>query len=239
MAAVASAEHFTVTQVAHGEQLKSGVVHLAHAMRKYGLAPNKNITTAENAALAHGSVVTTPQQFDREYLTPVKVGAQTLMLDFDTGSSDLWVFSTEQPAAQQAGHTAFKCSAPLVGGATWQIKYGDGTTAGGNVKKAAVSIGGLTVAGQEVECAKHVAAQFVKDKNLDGLLGLGFDNINQVRPNPAKTWFTNIKPKLDAPVFAANLKHQAPGTYDFGFIDSSKYTGNIAYTAVDPSEGYW
>jgi aspergillopepsin I len=35
------------------------------------------------------------------------------------------------------------------------------------------------------------------------------------------------------------LKHAAPGVYDFGFIDSSKYTGSIAYTSVDNSQGFW
>ena len=40
-------------------------------------------------------------------------------------------------------------------------------------------------------------------------------------------------------MFAACLKHNAPGTYDFGFIDSSKYTGSLQYTDVDNSLGYW
>jgi aspergillopepsin I len=44
---------------------------------------------------------------------------------------------------------------------------------------------------------------------------------------------------LAKPVFAATLKHNAPGSYDFGFIDSSKYTGQLAYTPVNNSQGFW
>lgn len=40
-------------------------------------------------------------------------------------------------------------------------------------------------------------------------------------------------------MFAATLKHNAPGSYDFGFIDNSKYTGMIEYTDVDSSQGFW
>ena len=35
------------------------------------------------------------------------------------------------------------------------------------------------------------------------------------------------------------LKHGAPGTYDFGYIDSDKYTGTLAYADVDDSDGFW
>jgi hypothetical protein len=31
----------------------------------------------------------------------------------------------------------------------------------------------------------------------------------------------------------------AAGTYDFGYIDSSKYTGSITYVSVNTSPGYW
>lgn len=36
-----------------------------------------------------------------------------------------------------------------------------------------------------------------------------------------------------------NLKYHAAGTYDFGFIDSAKYTGPVTYTSVDNSQGFW
>jgi hypothetical protein len=40
-------------------------------------------------------------------------------------------------------------------------------------------------------------------------------------------------------LFAAYLPFNADGAYDFGFTDSSKFTGTIQYTAVDSSNGFW
>jgi aspergillopepsin I len=68
---------------------------------------------------------------------------------------------------------------------------------------------------------------------------LFFPDYDIVSPNPQKTFFDNVKSSLAKPLFAATLKHNAPGTYDFGFIDSSRYTGKIAYTDVDSSQGFW
>lgn len=53
------------------------------------------------------------------------------------------------------------------------------------------------------------------------------------------TFWDNIKSTLSAPLFTADLKKGVPGSYDFGFIDDSKYTGNITYVPVDTSHGFW
>ncbi|KAK3319422.1 aspartic-type endopeptidase-like protein [Apodospora peruviana] len=195
---------------------------------------------------ATGSASATPiDTFDDAYVTPVSIGtpAQVLNLDFDTGSSDLWVFSNELPPAEINGQHVYKpgssSTAVKVSGSTWSISYGDGSSSSGDVYKDKVTIGGLTVAQQVVEAAQQVSESFSEDPSIDGLVGLGFDSLNSVSPTPAKTWFTNVKSQLTLPVFAADLKHNAAGTYDFGFIDSAKYTGSITYTPVNTSPGYW
>lgn len=57
----------------------------ASALSKYGAT----VPDSVKAAAESGSVTTTPENNDLEYLTPVNVGGTTLNLDFDTGSADL------------------------------------------------------------------------------------------------------------------------------------------------------
>ena len=66
-----------------------------------------------------------------------------------------------------------------------------------------------------------------------------YANHPPVQPNPQTTFFTNVKDSLPLPLFTADLKHAAPGSYDFGFINASRYTGTIEYFDVDSSSGYW
>ncbi|KAL9109707.1 MAG: hypothetical protein Q9187_008136, partial [Circinaria calcarea] len=59
-------------------------------------------------------------------------------------------------------------------------------------------------------------------------------------PIKQKTFLTTaIDQGLPQALFTANLKAGAPGTYNFGYIDSSEYTGSITYTPVDSSRGFW
>ncbi|KAH8691659.1 aspartic proteinase II-1 [Talaromyces proteolyticus] len=211
---------------------------LAKALAKFG-APIPDHVAA--AAAATGSVSTTPTEYDSEYVTKVTVGASTLNLDIDTGSADLWAFSSKTPSSERSGHNYYKpsSSATEVSGDSWDISYGDGSSAKGVVYKDKVTIGGVSYAKQAVEAATSVSSEFTSDTSIDGLLGLAFSSINTVSPTPQKTFFDNVKSSLAKPIFVAILKHDEAGSYDFGFTDSSKYTGEIAYTDVDDSQGFW
>lgn len=59
----------------------------ANALNKYGATVPQQVMDAASS----GSVITTPEQYDSEYLTPVTVGGTVMNLDFDTGSADLFV----------------------------------------------------------------------------------------------------------------------------------------------------
>ena len=64
-----------------------GPAQLMRAYQKFGA----DVPASVAAAASDGSVTATPEQYDSEYLCPVTIGGQTLNLDFDTGSADLWV----------------------------------------------------------------------------------------------------------------------------------------------------
>jgi hypothetical protein len=96
VASAAPTEHqrkgFTVSQVVKNPGFKTQPAHaMAKTYLKYGKEVPRDIARA--AATSQGTVAASPTQFDSEYLCPVKIGspAVTLNLDFDTGSSDLYV----------------------------------------------------------------------------------------------------------------------------------------------------
>ncbi|RDW85865.1 hypothetical protein BP5796_04190 [Coleophoma crateriformis] len=221
-----------------------GPAAYAFAMAKYGVNVDTPLAVSVNA---RDTVVANPaySYYDKEYLCAVKIGTppQTLPLDFDTGSADLWVFSSETPSSYvstgKAIYTPSKSStAKLVTGSTWALTYGDGSSSSGDVYTDNVTIGSLKVAAQAVEAAQKVSSQFAADTALSGLLGLAFGTANQAKPR-VKTFFDNIRPALPLPIFTVNLKKGAPGSFNFGYIDSTQYTGAITYTPVTPRYSLW
>ncbi|KAF2222666.1 aspartyl protease [Elsinoe ampelina] len=204
---------------------------------------NKSAPSAVKAAAAAGqtgSVANVPLPYDEAYLSPVSIGGQTMNLNFDTGSSDLWVYSDLLPSTTTNGHDFYKVASGVEKqGYTWGITYGDGSGASGKVYADKVVVGGVTATSQAVEAATSVSKAFISDVHSDGLLGLAFSTINTVQPYPQTTFFDTVKSSLASPLFTSTLKKGSAGTYDFGYIDAAKYKGNITYIPVIQDNGFW
>jgi aspergillopepsin I len=217
----------TFKQARHAGYRFNGARSVYRTYLKYGVPVPEDIikavahTDALNAAAevkrGTGSAAAVPidERFDIAYVTPVTIGTppQTLQLDFDTGSSDLWVFSSHTPASQVRGQEIYtpnkSSTAKLLEGHTWSITYGDGSASRGNVYTDNFTVGGLTVPNQAVQCAQQVSSSFTSETHIDGLVGLGFSTLNTVSPKSQLTFFDNAKSGLDSPVFTADLKYMA------------------------------
>ncbi|KAL8692720.1 MAG: hypothetical protein Q9218_002309 [Villophora microphyllina] len=228
-----------------------GIAALRKAYGKYGWTVPEalNSTVEAPQVLAkgdpgeEGSVNVSPEEGDGSFLSPIKIGGQTMMMDFDTGSSDLWVFNTHLQPQQTQGHAVYdpakSANFKALQGSTFKISYGDNSAASGVVGTDTVDIGGAKVDNQAVELATSITDSFIKDVNSDGLVGLAFGSINTVQPRKQKTFFENVQASLDKPVFTANLRHATVGSYEFGRIDSTQFKGSLTYAPIDASRGFW
>ncbi|KAI1434184.1 aspartic peptidase domain-containing protein [Xylaria sp. CBS 124048] len=231
-----SLEYRTEEKGALPEKLKSAFSGPAKRQRmlvkRQGVGPRAKV----------GKVTAQDCQNDALYLCPVSIGTppQTLMLDFDTGSADLWVYRS----------STYK----QLPGASWKIQYGDGSKASGDCGTDTVVIGGVSVEKQTVEMAKKISEQFTRNSG-DGLLGLAFGQINTVRtegqPDHQATPVENMIKQEDIPKEAAlfttalySSRDAAPSRsfYTFGYIDQDlvKKSGEeIHWVSVDNSNGFW
>jgi hypothetical protein len=137
-------------------------------------------------------------------------------------------------------------------GYSWEISYGDSSSASGTVGTDNVTIGGLTIKNQAIELAKHMSDQFIQGAG-DGLLGLAW-SINTVKPNQVQTPVQNMISQEDIPksaeLFTACLGSwrdaknldEGESFYTFGYIDQqtvAKSGSDIYWTPVDNSQGFW
>ncbi|KAL8873569.1 MAG: hypothetical protein Q9174_000985 [Haloplaca sp. 1 TL-2023] len=205
-----------------------------------------------------GDVPAEDQQNDVEYLSTMTVGTppQTFKVDFDTGSADLWLFSTELPeSVHTQSHNVFD---PMKSstfrdcpGSSWKISYGDGSDASGIVGTDNVTIGGLTIEGQSIQLAKTLSPQFASGRG-DGLLGLAYGSINTVTPKPVASPVENMIIQSDIPksseLFTAYLgsykdkddPDHGASFYTFGYIDEAALAGQTPhYAPIDSSKGLW
>ena len=131
-------------------------------------------------------------------------------------------------------------------GYSWQIQYGDNSTADGTVCTDNLEVGNITVEAQAIEMAHDASDSFLQNGS-DGLMGLAFDQLNSCTPQQVKTPVTNMvaqgdisKEKELFTCFLDSYKDEGAAFYTFGEIDDTLIQGReIVYTDVDSSNGFW
>lgn len=115
---------------------------------------------------------------------------------------------------------------------TFTIVYADGAAAMGLVYTDTVAIGGVTIPNVPVQVVTNATDDFAPG-DMDGMMGLGYQGGNNMcKPRQCKQLLDSavISEGMEA-VFTADLQPDG-GSYDFGYIDPSKYVGEVAYTPI-------
>ncbi|BGP53284.1 hypothetical protein JCM8202v2_000843 [Rhodotorula sphaerocarpa] len=199
----------------------------------------ENIAPYENAALWAG---------------PLSIGtpAQTFLIDFDTGSSNLRVLLTFP--SQGGWVTAKGCSssgcasdqyAPdqsstseLVPNKTLNISYVDGSTASGPVYSDKVTVAGLTANNQKFGAATTVTGTLANSVT-EGLCGMAYPTIASLEVSP---FFNTLVDEghVAAPVFSFRLSAQSGVSELYlGGLDSSKYVAGTTQWTPVIDKAYW
>ncbi|KAH9749606.1 Aspartic proteinase A2 [Citrus sinensis] len=216
----------------HGEALRASV-------KKYGF-PN-NLRDSEDT-----DIVALKNYMDAQYYGEIGIGTppQKFTVIFDTGSSNLWVPSTNCYFSVACYfHSKYKSSQSSTykkNGESASIQYGTGAIAG-FFSYDSVKVGDLVVKDQEfIEATREPGVTFMVAK-FDGILGLGFQEISV--GNAVPVWYNMVKQGLiQDPVFSfwlnRNQQEDEGGEIVFGGVDPNHYKGKHTYVPVT-QKGYW
>ncbi|KAG8948333.1 Type I transmembrane sorting receptor [Tulasnella sp. 424] len=193
---------------------------------------------------------------DEYYYGPLSIGtpAQFITVDFDTGSSDLWLpLSTcsgcPGPHFKASSSSTYKNSSTCLSlyyfslclpwSRNFTIQYADGSSATGQVATDNVTVAGLSVTEQGFGAVINETGNFL-DSDSAGLMGLGFPANADSGATP---FFINLanQGSLASNVFSFYMSRDGGKGSElcFGCINSAKYTGSISYYPLDSSATYW
>ncbi|KAI8978783.1 acid protease [Trametes punicea] len=187
-----------------------------------------------------GGVPLTDQLDDLEWTGPITIGkpGQTFTIDFDTGSSDLWVASVSCRSCKN--HSLYdpkKSSSSRKVNGTFSIEYGDGSSASGGRYNDTVTVGGVVAKSQTFAAVTKDSSAFTDDPS-DGVLGLAFPALSNLNARP---FFFTALAQGAAPEGAFAFKLAQSGSELFiGGTNKSLYAGAIEYHPLSSTvSGFW
>lgn len=190
-----------------------------------------------------GSIIINDYE-NSQYYGAINLGtpAQKFQVIFDTGSSDVWVASSncDDSCGRHAKYDATKSSTYVKNGTTFNIEYGSGPVAGYESADV-MNMGGLAISNQifaEVTDASGLGAAYKLGK-FDGIVGMAFPVLSV---NHVPTAFQNLVDKqlVDDASFGFYLGNSSKdfGELTLGGYDKTKFTGELAWVDLLAAT-YW
>ncbi|RKF78292.1 Vacuolar protease A [Golovinomyces cichoracearum] len=177
-----------------------------------------------------------------QYYTEIEIGTppQTFKVVLDTGSSNLWVPSSQCNSIACFLHKTYdsaESSTYKPNGTKFEIRYGSGSLSG-FVSQDTVSIGDLVIKDQVfAEAVSEPGLAFAFGR-FDGIMGLAFDTISVNHITPPFYAMIN-QGLLEKPVFSFFLSGKDEGSeVVFGGVDHDLFTGKITKLPLR-RKAYW
>eukprot|EP01006_Ploeotia_vitrea_P000560 TRINITY_DN103267_c0_g1_i1.p1 TRINITY_DN103267_c0_g1~~TRINITY_DN103267_c0_g1_i1.p1 ORF type:complete len:381 (-),score=233.19 TRINITY_DN103267_c0_g1_i1:184-1326(-) len=178
---------------------------------------------------------------DAQYFGPVSLGtpAQTFQVIFDTGSSNLWVPSSECAKCSHKKYDHTQSSTYVKNGTKFAIQYASGSLSG-FLSQDTCTIGGLAVKNQLFAEATNLPGLAFQVGKFDGIMGLAWPSIavDGVLPVFNQAVEEGLIADNKFGIFLTATPGAAGSELTLGGADSSKYTGSLTWVPLI-AENYW
>lgn len=222
--------------------------HAKHLGQKYmGVRPEQHAQEMfKETSIGENGDHTVPVSnfLNAQYFSEITIGTppQKFKVVLDTGSSNLWVPSSECGSIACYLHSKYDSSASSTykkNGTSFEIRYGSGSLSG-FTSQDTMTIGDLKIKAQVFAEATEEPGLAFAFGRFDGILGLGFDTISVNKIVPPFYSMIN-QGLLDEPVFAFYLGDTNNGEESeatFGGINPSHFSGKITEIPLR-RKAYW
>ncbi|KUJ06757.1 acid protease [Mollisia scopiformis] len=187
----------------------------------------------------NGTEISAISGSDSHWWATISVGnpPQLITVILDSGTVDLSLMSTFINPAQRGLAPVYdpdrSNTAVLVDGYTWYQQYAGSAPNMGWVVQDEVRVGGIFLTNFTFEIDNVTVIPHITSPPY-GTLGLDPDpNGQPTSPKRMPGWLQTVMNFVHQPVFCIDFRRNIfRGVIDFGYIDSKKYNGSIAYTPV-------
>jgi saccharopepsin len=172
------------------------------------------------------------------YTGSISLGSppQTLIVQFDTGSTDLWVPGALPASCRKSSYNHSASSSYRSNGTSFAISYGSGDTYKGVFSDDTVGIGALRIpdfAFAEVSSVTDPNNVYL-GQPYDGIVGMAWPQL----ASGGDALIEALLPVLPEPVFSFYLGNDTRGELVLGGVDHSHFEGQLSYVPLSATT-YW